>query len=106
MLLQTLSALVRLHELKCKTDVDNQRSSKEIKRCRSEIPNDILKKYDILWERFGKTALVPLKNKTCTGCYIKQPIANLSDLGHQIYQCHHCRRMMYFPDDLYEESGF
>ena len=106
MLLHTLSALVRLHELKYHTTEDTDRKEKEIKRCESELPPEVLKRYHQMEEQYGETALVPIANNVCTGCFIKQPNLGVKEITDQIYQCQYCGRLMYNPQDLYDESGF
>ncbi|MCX6999736.1 MAG: hypothetical protein NT106_05490 [Candidatus Sumerlaeota bacterium] len=103
MLLHTLSALTRLHELEFGTEKGTVRTDIERIRCEHEISQAILKRYNILVERYGKTALVPIENNICSGCNIKQPNTGPIEVSSQIYQCSHCGRLLYYPDDLYED---
>jgi predicted nucleic acid-binding Zn-ribbon protein len=106
-LIHTLSALVRLHELKHANSQDrSSRDASEIARCESEISFEIMKRYLIMEERYGSTAMVPLRNGICTGCYLHQPGSGGIELTNQIYQCHYCGRLLYQLEDLYDESMF
>ena len=110
MLLHTLPALFRLHELNYftspRTTQEKARAEREKTRCRDELSSALLKRYEVLKEHYGKTALVPLKNGVCTGCFITQPESGLIEVEDGIYQCQHCGRLLYKPEELYEESGF
>lgn len=107
LLIHTLSALVRFHELRhVNAQNRSSRDASEIARCESEISPEIMKRYQIMEERYGNTALVPLKNGICTGCYLHQPKSGGIELTGQIYQCHSCGRLLYELEDLYDESMF
>jgi predicted nucleic acid-binding Zn-ribbon protein len=107
LLIHTLSALVRLHELKHASAAEwSSRVDREMARCESEISPEIMKRYQIMEERYGKTALVPLKKGICTGCYLHQPKSGGIELSNQLYQCHYCGRLLYHLEDLYDESMF
>ena len=107
LLIRTLSALVRLHELKhANSQKRSSRDANQIARCESEISPEILKLYQIMEERYGSTALVPLKKEICTGCYLHQPKSGGIELTGQVYQCHYCGRLLYQLEDLYDESLF
>ncbi len=109
MLLHTLPALFRLHELKYFTSLksreDVERAETEKARCRRKLAPEPLRRYEVLEERYGKTALVPVKNSVCTGCFIRQPGSGLIEVGEEIYQCQHCGRLLYRPEELYEVFG-
>lgn len=107
LLINTLSALVRLHELRHnQTQKTPSRQDIEIRRCESELSKEILKLYYILEERFGDSALMPMKNDICMGCYMHQPKGAMKEVFDQLYECHYCKRLLYNPEDLYDESGF
>lgn len=100
MLLHTLSTLARLHELNFSKAGETVKGNLEKKLCESEISSEILKQYHIVAERYGKTALVPIQKNTCTGCFITQPRTGPNELAPGIYQCTHCGRFLFSPDDL------
>ena len=106
MLLHTLSALVRLHELTHGDNSHSPRTEIEKTRCEEELSLDLLKRYQILEERHGESAVVPVTNSICGGCFIRQPNSGMNEIASQLYQCQHCGRILYDPEDLYEESGF
>ena len=106
MLLHTLSALVRLHELTFYPEEHAVRASVESGRCESEISPEVMKEYRRQLTRHGETALVALKNRTCTGCFIQQSLSALEEIGPQIYQCQHCGRLMYRLSELYDEAVY
>ncbi|MBN1902989.1 hypothetical protein JW926_16820 [Candidatus Sumerlaeota bacterium] len=107
LLIHTLSALVRLHELKHASPMYRTlRDENEIARCELEISPEIMKRYQIMEERYGSAALVPIKNGICTGCYLHQPKSGGIELTNSLYQCHYCGRLLYHLEDLYDESAF
>jgi len=100
--LNTLPALFQFHELKHSSRVLTTHDEDELRRCEAELSSDILKRYQILEERFGDEALVPLHKGICTGCNMHQPKSGFIELASQIYQCHYCMRLLYNPEDLYD----
>ena len=102
MLVNTLPALLQLHELKHSSRFLTSHDEDEIRRCEAEISSDMLKRYQTLEERFGDTALAPLNKSICTECNMHQPKSGFIELANHIYQCHYCRRILYDPEDLYD----
>lgn len=107
--LDTLSALIRLQELEFKTDfatrAEKRKAEAEIDRCKAEVEPEVLEKYEVLKQRYGRTAIARLERNTCSGCCISVPLSNMTALAEDVYVCEHCGRLLYKSDDAYYEAG-
>lgn len=97
-MIDSASALQRLHELECLGDKglnpeSKTRRHKEIERCASELPSEVLHRYYILKKRFGKSAVVEMKNRICLGCFISLPLS-VEPIDGEIFCCEHCGRLL------------
>src|SRR5262245_26723885 len=74
-------------------------SQAEITELRSLIPLPILGHYDRLRAR-GKKGVAVIRNQTCTGCHMRQPLGKVTVLmrGDDIQLCDTCGRYLYMPD--------
>jgi len=102
MLLDTLSALVRLHDLETRRSFSSpeelDRAKREIERCRAEIPAVVLEAYATRKARYGATAVVPIVKNTCSGCHISLPKSGVEEIAEDVHVCDHCNRLIYDPD--------
>jgi predicted nucleic acid-binding Zn-ribbon protein len=102
MLLDTLSALIRLHDLETRpffhTSEERERAEREIDRCREELDDSLLSAYEARKVRYGRTAVVPMSRNTCTGCNIALPSKGVKEIAEDVHVCEHCNRLIYDPD--------
>jgi hypothetical protein len=77
----------------------------QVSELRLVIPAPILGHYDRLRVR-GKKGIAVVRNQTCTGCHLRQPIGKVTVLmrGEDIQLCDSCGRYLYLPDEA--ESQF
>lgn len=77
-----------------------EKSETEINELRTQIPAQILGHYDRLRIR-GKKGVALVRNHTCTGCYMRQPIGKITTLmrGEDIQLCDSCGRYLYLPTE-------
>ncbi len=64
-----------------------------------EIPPPLLRIYEMLRKKY-KRAIVPVKNETCLGCWVKLP-TSVSPRGKEnvsIFRCENCGRILYWVD--------
>ncbi len=106
MLLHTLTALVRYHELQHSRHGTSPRILSELIALKDEIPAEVMQRYRVLEERYGQTALVLLNDDVCMGCFIRQPASALREIAPNLHQCNHCGRLMYEQDHLDDEEVF
>lgn len=90
-LIDNVSALLRLQELE--QNSKNSCSKEEIGKLKSNLSDELMHRYEYLRKKFGKTAVVPVKNKLCYGCYITNA-AQSKPIEEGVYVCEHCGRMM------------
>ncbi len=108
-LIDTVSALLRLHELEFtneKTLSEDEKSRRliEMERCQSELPNEVLHKYNILKKRYRKNAISTMRNGVCEGCFIALP-KTLKPLDGDIHMCEHCGRLLVpYEDYTFDNS--
>jgi hypothetical protein len=81
-------------------------SEKEIQDLRAIIPQPMLGHYDRLRAREKKGVAV-IRNQTCTGCYMRQPVGKITVLmrGDDIQLCDSCGRYLYLPDVTEQEAA-
>src|SRR5262245_2748786 len=76
----------------------------EISELRTQIPLPVLGHYDRLRVR-GKKGVAVIRNQTCTGCHMRQPLGKITVLmrGQDIQLCDSCGRYLYLPDPAEEK---
>jgi hypothetical protein len=80
-------------------------STADLAKIRESVPAPVLGHYDRLVAR-GKKGVAIVRNHTCTGCYMRQPIGKITTLmrGEDIQLCDSCGRYLYLPSEA--ESTF
>lgn len=105
MLLDPLSALIRLNDLESNDPAVVKKSTRiqrEIERCRLALESAVLKHYDDRRKRFGKTAVVPIERGSCSGCNITLPAVGLKEIAEDVHVCSSCDRLIYDPELVYD----
>lgn len=96
-----------LDELKQQIEKKKNETSNELKSLEHErtkiantLPPDLLDKYEFIFNKRDKKAIVPIKDEICTGCYMSIPPQVVSDVkkGFKIFYCQYCSRMLYYPE--------
>jgi len=66
---------------------------------RQDVDEDLLERYDRLFETKNARAIVPLENEVCTGCHMKVTTQTTLELRAQknITSCPQCGRLLYLP---------
>jgi predicted nucleic acid-binding Zn-ribbon protein len=92
-----LHNLITLQSLEFQTTPD-KKARVQIGELRAQIPGPLLGHYDRLMVR-GKKGVALVRNHTCTGCYMRQPIGKITTLmrGDDIQLCDSCGRYLYLP---------
>ncbi|MFH0795327.1 MAG: hypothetical protein V2A74_14995 [bacterium] len=107
-MIDSMSALLRLHELKFDhghaSDEEKRRIKKEIDRCRAELDPELLQRYETLKGRYGRTALVQMENNTCMGCFISIPASKAENITDELGCCEQCGRLLYNPEHAFDTS--
>ena len=82
------------------SEVPDSNSPAEIQELRTQVPSQILAHYDRLRIR-GKKGVALVRNKSCTGCHMQQPIGIITVLmrNEDIQLCDSCGRYLYLPDE-------
>jgi len=86
-------------------DAIDASSEPQIQEYRTQVPTPILAHYDRLRVR-GKKGVAIVRNKTCTGCHMQQPIGKITVLmrNEDIQLCDTCGRYLYLPTET--ETAF
>ena len=102
-MLDPLEALIRLHEhsVSSKTNDLDSRAEAEVERCKAELPPEAVEQYEYLLKRYGASAVVPIKNGCCSGCYIQIPSSRQNQLEEGIFICEQCGRLLYDESKVY-----
>jgi len=97
-----LQNLLRLQAIEFSSE---KASESELVKIRESVPAPILGHYDRLVAR-GKKGVAIVRNHTCTGCYMRQPIGKITILmrGDDIQLCDSCGRYLYLPSEA--ENSF
>lgn len=103
-MLGPLEALIRLHELSVgdSMEIDEDRAGIERERCVSELPRDIVDRYEFLLERYGHSAIAPVKGDCCMGCFVHVPTSRVNQIEEGLYLCEHCGRLLYDESKVYD----
>lgn len=105
MLLDPLSALIRLNDLESNTPAEERKAPqilREIERCRQALSADVLTHYEDRRRKHGKTAIVPIERSSCSGCNITLPAGGLLEIAEDIHICSHCDRLIYDPELVFD----
>ena len=94
-----LQSLLKLQALDFSPGTD-KKTAAEMAELRAQIPAPILGHYDRLRVR-GKKGVALVRNHTCTGCYMRQPIGKITTLmrDEDIQLCDTCGRYLYLPSE-------
>ncbi|MCC6545836.1 hypothetical protein IT570_01615 [Candidatus Sumerlaeota bacterium] len=101
-MIHPLAALIRFHELQ--VDAFTPVGSKlpqEALRLQQAMSPTLQQYYPRLFQRYGSTAVVPLRRGICTGCHVRHP-AGASKLAEGVSQCQNCNRLVYDADEAFE----
>jgi len=80
------------------SEVPDTNAQTQIQELRTEVPTQILAHYDRLRIR-GKKGVALVRNKSCTGCHMQQPIGIITVLmrDEDIQLCDSCGRYLFLP---------
>lgn len=80
------------------SEVPDTSSKAQIQELRTQVPTQILAHYDRLRIR-GKKGVALVRNKSCTGCHMQQPIGIITVLmrNEDIQLCDSCGRYLFLP---------
>ena len=94
-----LQNLLKLQALEFET-APGSSTDAQVQTLRTAIPAPILGHYDRLRVR-GKKGVALVRNQSCTGCHMRQPLGKLTILmrGEDIQLCDSCGRYLYLPDE-------
>jgi predicted nucleic acid-binding Zn-ribbon protein len=94
-----IQTLLKLQALEFAEQTSRQ-DEKQIADYRQEIPAPVLAHYDRLRIR-GKKGVAVVRNQTCGGCHMKQPLGTITALmrGEDVQLCDTCGRYLYLPDE-------
>ena len=94
-----LQNLLKLQALEFETPLTSSTEA-QVQQLRLAIPTPILGHYDRLRVR-GKKGIAVVRNQSCTGCHMRQPIGKVTVLmrGEDIQLCDSCGRYLYLPDE-------
>ena len=82
------------------SEVPDPTSPAQIQELRTQVPTQILAHYDRLRIR-GKKGVAIVRNKSCTGCHMQQPIGIITVLmrNEDIQLCDSCGRYLFLPPE-------
>ena len=77
-----------------------QELTKERENLGTKIDEDLLDRFDRLFESKGDAAVVALEHNVCTGCHMKVTTATVAHAkaGKEIVSCEQCGRIVYVPE--------
>ena len=77
-----------------------QELTKEREELGTKIDEDLLDRFDRLFESKGDAAVVALEHNVCTGCHMKVTTATVAHAkaGKEIVSCEQCGRIVYVPE--------
>ena len=92
--------LVDLDEKSKTLEARLQELSKERADLATKIDEDLLDRFDRLFESKGDAAIVALEHNVCTGCHMKVTTATVAHAkaGKEIVSCEQCGRILYFAE--------
>jgi len=76
------------------------------KKLRKAVPAPLLKRYEFIRQRRNGAAIAPVHEGVCLGCHMNILPQQFIDLqkGLEILQCPHCQRILYWADEMGEET--
>ncbi|MBM3335527.1 hypothetical protein FJY63_12780 [Candidatus Sumerlaeota bacterium] len=104
-MLSETQAIVRLHEIEFGQEPPSSRgrAEAEARLCRSEISQNLLRKYEALKQRYGARAVVEVEDGTCSGCHLSLPKSLVDGLNRGGWVlCDHCARILFDPDKVFD----
>ena len=71
------------------------------------VPEDLRRRYEMLFQRRGGLAVVEIRGGVCLGCRINVPpqLANIILRNEQVNLCPNCQRIIYFRPEPQEEAS-
>jgi predicted nucleic acid-binding Zn-ribbon protein len=77
-----------------------QELTKERGELAAKIDEDLLDRFDRLFESKGDAAIVALEHNVCTGCHMKVTTATVmhAKAGKEIVSCEQCGRILYVSE--------
>jgi predicted nucleic acid-binding Zn-ribbon protein len=77
-----------------------QELTKERAELATKIDEDLLDRFDRLFESKGDAAIVALEHNVCTGCHMKVTAATIAHAkaGKEIVSCEQCGRILYVAE--------
>lgn len=71
-----------------------------------ELPRRLLDRYEQLLQVGRTPVVVPIARGTCSGCHMRLPtmVESLARRTPSVHTCPNCRRMLYAPEAVREES--
>jgi predicted nucleic acid-binding Zn-ribbon protein len=78
--------------------------AKERRKLQKEVPADVLEIYERLFRNRQDRVVVPIENRTCSGCHIVVTAQheNLVRKGERLIFCEHCSRIHYWQEPAAE----
>jgi predicted nucleic acid-binding Zn-ribbon protein len=92
--------LVDLDEKSKTLETRLQELTKERENLSTKIDEDLLDRFNRLFESKGDAAIVALEHNVCTGCHRKVTTATVmhAKAGKEIVSCEQCGRILYVPE--------
>ena len=71
------------------------------------VPEDLRRRYEMIFQRRGGLAVVEIRSGVCQGCRINVPpqLANIIRRNEQVNLCPNCQRIIYFRPEPQEAAG-
>ena len=93
----------QLNDLEAKSkalESQQQELAKDREALASQIDDDLLNRFERLFNSKGDAAVVAIEHGVCTGCHMKVTIATTSRVkaGREIVSCENCGRILYLGD--------
>lgn len=102
MLLDPLSALIRLNHLDSSGSAATENVEREKERCRQTLPSKVIETYEARRPRYGDSTVVPIERGSCSGCNLRLPSSGVPEIGEDIMVCSNCDRLIYDPELAYD----
>ena len=71
------------------------------------VPEDLRRRYELIFQRRGGLAVVEIRAGVCLGCRMNVPpqLANIVRRNEQVNVCPNCQRIIYFRPEPQEEAS-
>lgn len=88
------------HEIFVSLEERQSRHVAEREKQAVEIPEQMLKTYERIKDKFPMDAIVPVKNNSCCGCHMQTPAQIMVQIarGDEIVRCRGCGRILYIEE--------